>query len=210
MYVVKVLFVTKIYEIRYKKGILVIFKFSGKERLQPHPALTAGVLKWNQTPKKIINQNARIQFQKSKKCQLQRGAHPPRLPLKVLTESHESSFKNSASELERTSPPPPPTDTPCARKRVLAPMRKQGRRSYFQSRKHQQERAPTKRNLKAKIHIFLDIGIYPFIVISLSGTISIFVFLYILYKILLKHHTFGWVWLSEYSFASEQSEREKM
>ena len=216
MYVVKVLIVTKIYEIRYNKCILVIFKFSGKERLQPHPALTAGVLKSNQTPQKSINQNARIQFQKSKNVSFRGGHITPQTPSKSINRIARIQVKKkSTSELERKPPPPHThtnTHTPPVRasaKLTLALMRKQGRRSYFQSGKHQQKRAPTKRNLKAKIYIFVDIGIYPFIVIPLSGTISIFVFLYILYNILLKHHPFGWVWLSEYSFASEQSEREK-
>ena len=123
-YVVKVLIVTKIYEIRYNKCILVIFKFSGKERLQPHPALTAGVLKSNQTPQKSINQNARIQFQKSKKCQLQRGHITPQTPSKSINQIARIQVKKkSASELERNPPPPPHThthtDTPCARKREI-------------------------------------------------------------------------------------------
>ena len=51
------------------------------------------------------------------------------------------------------------------------------------------KRAPTKGNLKAKIFNFLDIGIYPYNLITLSVMISIFVSLYTSYTILLKHHT---------------------
>ena len=58
--------------------------------------------------------------------------------------------------------------------------------------------APTKKgtfwrekkgNLKGKIYNLLDIGIYPYTVITLSGMISIFVSLYTSNKILLKYHT---------------------
>ena len=68
--------------------------------------------------------------------------------------------------------------------------------------------APTVGNLKAKIYHFLDIGIYPYIVITLSGMISIFVSLHTSYKISLKHHTLQLGVMSEYAFTSERSERE--
>ena len=57
----------------------------------------------------------------------------------------------------------------------------QGRPSNFQIGGWQQQNflekkgAPSKRNLKAKIYICLDIGIYPYIAFTLSGMISIFV-----------------------------------
>ena len=70
------------------------------------------------------------------------------------------------------------------------------------------KRAPTVGNLKAKIYNFLDIGIYPYIVITLSGMISIFVSLHTSYKISLKHHTLQLGVMSEYAFTSERSERE--
>ena len=61
---------------------------------------------------------------------------------------------------------------------------------------HEQKRAlPGKKghlqkgNLKAKINNFLDISIDPYIGITLSEMISIFVSPYASYKILLKHHT---------------------
>ena len=93
----------------------------------------------------------------------------------------------------------------------------QGRPSDFQSGGgHQQKRAlsgkkraPTVGNLKAKINNFLDIGIYPYIVITLSGMISIFVSLHTSYKISLKHHTLQLGVMSEYALTSERSEREK-
>ena len=72
------------------------------------------------------------------------------------------------------------------------------------------KRAPTVGNLKAKIYNFLDIGIYPYIVITLSGMISIFVSLHTSYKISLKNHTLQLGVMSEYAFTSERSEREKV
>ena len=48
--------------------------------------------------------------------------------------------------------------------------------------------APPKGNLKTDIYNFLDTSINPYILISLSGVISIFLSLYTPYKILLKHH----------------------
>ena len=70
----------------------------------------------------------------------------------------------------------------------------------------EKKRAPTVGNLKAKIYNFLDIGIYPYIVITLSGMISIFV--HTSYKISPKHHTLQLGVMSEYAFTSERSERE--
>ena len=60
-------------------------------------------------------------------------------------------------------------------------------------------------NLNAKIYNFLDIGIYPYIVITLSGMISIFVSLHTSYKISLKHHTLQLGVMSEYAFTSEKN-----
>ena len=65
------------------------------------------------------------------------------------------------------------------------------------------------RNLKAKIKHFVDIGIYPYIVITLSGMISILVSLHTSYKISLKHHTLQLGVMSGYAFTSERSERDK-
>ena len=58
-----------------------------------------------------------------------------------------------------------------------------------------ERRAPTMGNLNAKIYNCLDIGIFPYIVNTLSGMFSIFLSLYASYNILLKHYTlqYGWV-----------------
>ena len=62
---------------------------------------------------------------------------------------------------------------------------------------------------KRKSYHFLDIGIYPYIVITLPGMISLFVSLHTSYKISLKHHTVQLGGMSEYALTSERSEREK-
>ena len=71
--------------------------------------------------------------------------------------------------------------------------------------------APTKGNLSENVH-FLDIGIYPYVVITLSGMFSMFVSLFTWSKILLMHHAFA-VWcdrLNIYLRASEVSEQKNL